>query len=449
MLQLRHQETPFSKFAYHDAFKLTARQPRVPRIPPPRPSSSLLCARAPRVLHSSPVRVSPYPASGNAAVSHVAYCARVLLSFACSPIEYSSDNCLLWPPEHMLESLEALVTARISTLASVDSCMQLALCITSFNALTEYFTNPPLARDTRMLSTSQLGCLLQSSGSSTGIVLFILSAFYGSFSKPLRQVQAISLWTCDVPHFRAGAATVAGFQGAGSHVAITRQLQQVTRSCAYSAQVKVFMHRIPFDITCAGEPLASVSRSWSHRWGCWWFSRQQQPGDFSRGADPMAYVPTPTPESSTLGRRQRFGAVLPGACATADSISMGSPVGTFTSLVLPSSRHSHLPASIDSWYLTRSARNNPSSGDWEALSELQRGSELIVALLMQAVCCAVQEALHVPVNMSGRGKGKAPGKKSVSQSSKAGLQFPVGRVAVSNLVNFQCCHIMWLCDDAS
>ena len=33
------------------------------------------------------------------------------------------------------------------------------------------------------------------------------------------------------------------------------------------------------------------------------------------------------------------------------------------------------------------------------------------------------------VNMSGRGKGKTAGKKSVSRSSKAGLQFPVGRIA--------------------
>jgi hypothetical protein len=33
-----------------------------------------------------------------------------------------------------------------------------------------------------------------------------------------------------------------------------------------------------------------------------------------------------------------------------------------------------------------------------------------------------------PATMSGRGKGKTA-KKSVSQSSKAGLQFPVGRVA--------------------
>ena len=31
--------------------------------------------------------------------------------------------------------------------------------------------------------------------------------------------------------------------------------------------------------------------------------------------------------------------------------------------------------------------------------------------------------------MSGRGKGKASGKKSVSRSTKAGLQFPVGRIA--------------------
>ena len=30
--------------------------------------------------------------------------------------------------------------------------------------------------------------------------------------------------------------------------------------------------------------------------------------------------------------------------------------------------------------------------------------------------------------MTGRGKGKAAGKKSVSRSAKAGLQFPVGRV---------------------
>ena len=31
--------------------------------------------------------------------------------------------------------------------------------------------------------------------------------------------------------------------------------------------------------------------------------------------------------------------------------------------------------------------------------------------------------------MSGRGKGKASGKKAMSKSSKAGLQFPVGRIA--------------------
>ncbi len=31
--------------------------------------------------------------------------------------------------------------------------------------------------------------------------------------------------------------------------------------------------------------------------------------------------------------------------------------------------------------------------------------------------------------MTGRGKGKAAGKKSVSRSAKAGLQFPVGRIA--------------------
>ena len=31
--------------------------------------------------------------------------------------------------------------------------------------------------------------------------------------------------------------------------------------------------------------------------------------------------------------------------------------------------------------------------------------------------------------MTGRGKGKASGKKAVSRSTKAGLQFPVGRIA--------------------
>ena len=35
---------------------------------------------------------------------------------------------------------------------------------------------------------------------------------------------------------------------------------------------------------------------------------------------------------------------------------------------------------------------------------------------------------HTNYNMSGRGKGKT-GKKAVSRSAKAGLQFPVGRVA--------------------
>ena len=30
---------------------------------------------------------------------------------------------------------------------------------------------------------------------------------------------------------------------------------------------------------------------------------------------------------------------------------------------------------------------------------------------------------------AGRGKGKTAGKKSVSRSTKAGLQFPVGRIA--------------------
>ena len=32
------------------------------------------------------------------------------------------------------------------------------------------------------------------------------------------------------------------------------------------------------------------------------------------------------------------------------------------------------------------------------------------------------------VKMTGRGKGKAPGTKSKSRSSRAGLQFPVGRI---------------------
>jgi len=37
--------------------------------------------------------------------------------------------------------------------------------------------------------------------------------------------------------------------------------------------------------------------------------------------------------------------------------------------------------------------------------------------------------LSLPATMSGRGKGKTAGKKQVSRSSKAGLQFPVGRIA--------------------
>ena len=36
---------------------------------------------------------------------------------------------------------------------------------------------------------------------------------------------------------------------------------------------------------------------------------------------------------------------------------------------------------------------------------------------------------HLTWKMSGRGKGKTAGKKQVSRASKAGLQFPVGRIA--------------------
>lgn len=38
-------------------------------------------------------------------------------------------------------------------------------------------------------------------------------------------------------------------------------------------------------------------------------------------------------------------------------------------------------------------------------------------------------ALCFSATMTGRGKGKASGKKAVSRSTKAGLQFPVGRIA--------------------
>ncbi len=47
---------------------------------------------------------------------------------------------------------------------------------------------------------------------------------------------------------------------------------------------------------------------------------------------------------------------------------------------------------------------------------------------------AISQLLHQssglqdPASMSGRGKGKS-GKKQVSRSAKAGLQFPVGRIA--------------------
>ena len=43
--------------------------------------------------------------------------------------------------------------------------------------------------------------------------------------------------------------------------------------------------------------------------------------------------------------------------------------------------------------------------------------------------CLAPWPLQIQANMSGRGKGKTAGKKSVSRSSKAGLQFPVGRIA--------------------
>ena len=37
--------------------------------------------------------------------------------------------------------------------------------------------------------------------------------------------------------------------------------------------------------------------------------------------------------------------------------------------------------------------------------------------------------INTQATMSGRGKGKTAGKKAVSKSTKAGLQFPVGRIA--------------------
>jgi len=45
-------------------------------------------------------------------------------------------------------------------------------------------------------------------------------------------------------------------------------------------------------------------------------------------------------------------------------------------------------------------------------------------LLSAVATCSISLA-----TMSGRGKGKTAGKKQVSRSSKAGLQFPVGRIA--------------------
>ena len=41
----------------------------------------------------------------------------------------------------------------------------------------------------------------------------------------------------------------------------------------------------------------------------------------------------------------------------------------------------------------------------------------------------LQLSVGLQAVMSGRGKGKTAGKKQVSRSSKAGLQFPVGRIA--------------------
>ena len=48
-------------------------------------------------------------------------------------------------------------------------------------------------------------------------------------------------------------------------------------------------------------------------------------------------------------------------------------------------------------------------------------------LTLTVTCFNIVQASTVI--MSGRGKGKTAGKKQVSRSSKAGLQFPVGRIA--------------------
>jgi len=53
---------------------------------------------------------------------------------------------------------------------------------------------------------------------------------------------------------------------------------------------------------------------------------------------------------------------------------------------------------------------------------------ITISAITEANCLSSSPSKPAPATMSGRGKGKSA-KKSVSKSAKAGLQFPVGRVA--------------------
>ena len=76
------------------------------------------------------------------------------------------------------------------------------------------------------------------------------------------------------------------------------------------------------------------------------------------------------------------------------------------------------PGVPDPWPLVR----RPTPGAPYFAARARRASQLPSLLPLP-----VHFSKHL-VTMSGRGKGKS-GKKAVSKSSKAGLQFPVGRIA--------------------
>jgi hypothetical protein len=95
---------------------------------------------------------------------------------------------------------------------------------------------------------------------------------------------------------------------------------------------------------------------------------------------------------------------------------------------MPSGQDSHTPGSVegptDPGAPASDAVGAPTTSRFWLQSFPARSAAVI-----QYALIAYSPTITQSNTMAGRGKGKSSGKKAMSKSSKAGLQFPVGRIA--------------------